>query len=169
MRLNREDKVVISFTTDIIDNDDWLPWSEWKDLRRPSDMDQPDIEYIPDTMGIYELAVKGNNEKVVYLGSSITLRQRLKTYRTSGPGNHKNMEIKNILDNGMTLRARYRATKQTELNENPDPIENPIQIGGEAAKLFKSEIAENMLLDKYNYFWNVRRNRRQIEFEGLVI
>ena len=163
MRINRETKNVIRFPTSI-KTKDWLPWSSWKNLRFPG-RNPPNLANIPEAMGLYELAVcKGGTRRVVYLGSSGNLRDRLQAYQANG--SHKDTQINKTLGHGMKIMARYRkqiTSRRKLINRN--------MIGGEAATLFKYEIAENGLLETYDYSWNVRRNNglRPIQFKGQWI
>ena len=145
-------------------------WTSWEDLRYPPGRKKPDISHIPETMGIYELAVwkcesRKWCKKVVYLGSSKDLNRRLKEYQVNG--SHKDKKINKILYHGMTLQARYLEPGQSRAQLTNH---NYIQFGGEPARLYKHQKAENALLEIYNYAWNDRRNYRirLIKFPDLT-
>ena len=91
--------------------------------------------------GIYEWKMVNPDveEVIVYLGSSCSKRAAPLKYRIlryCRDGGHKAELINNALRQGYELHVRYQLFKGVEQAKN----------------------AENYLLERYNYAWNIRRN-----------
>ena len=88
--------------------------------------------------GIYKWQARGTlhrqPNRVVYVGSTGSLRGRILEYCTNG--SHKGDLINDALHRGYELWVRVKSARDRETAED----------------------LQNDLLDRYNYAWNVRRN-----------
>lgn len=142
-------------------------WSTWKRAMVPSRTKGPNLEprsepgsehvgkmrsgikytfgYKATRCGIYEWQARRNDQpnRVVYIGSTCgsnegALRTRILEYCTNG--SHKAKRINKALKRGYELWVRVKVARGSQPRE-------------------RAERMENDLLDKYDYMWNITRNK----------
>lgn len=151
-------------------------WSDWKPVMGPQRSDHLTESRrgsgyttsnlsglgITDECGIYEFGIEvryGIIVYAVYLGSTCRcdrqclnerntncgLRTRIFEYCQGG--SHKRILFNQAIDHGMTIYVRTR-----KVND---------EVNGWRNKERAARAAENYLLEKYDYAWNIRQNNKQ--------
>lgn len=151
VRQKREDMAEVHIMTN---HKNFKAWTQWMPVMGPGfRLDVAQLN-IPDSCGIYEMAVSKNQFAApVYIGSTCRCQYqcqnpacglRTRTNEYCRGESHKKQIIAQFLNNGFTISVRVR--------EVSDDVRE-WQMKEQAARQ-----AENELLQRYDYAWNIRSN-----------